>query len=93
MRLISNKALRQFAGRHREAENTLQAWRVAIEKHSFRSFAELKRMFGAVDKVGDYFVFDLGGNKYRVIAAIHFKTQTLFVRDVFTHKEYDDWRP
>jgi mRNA interferase HigB len=42
---------------------------------------------------GDYYVFDIGGNKYRLIAAIHFNTQKLFIREVMTHKEYNKWVP
>ena len=44
-------------------------------------------------RVGDYYVFDIGGNKFRIIAAVHFNRQLLFVRHVFTHKEYDRWSP
>lgn len=40
-------------------------------------------------KSRDLYVFDIGGNKYRLIAAIHFNTQMLFVRHVLTHVEYD----
>ncbi len=93
MRLISNKALREFATRQREAGDPLQAWRKLIERNTFDSFADLKRVFNSVDKVGDYFVFDIAGNRYRLIAAIHFNTQTLYVRAVLTHAEYDHWRP
>ncbi|MHB8666011.1 MAG: type II toxin-antitoxin system HigB family toxin [Burkholderiales bacterium] len=93
MRLISNKALREFANRRREAGEPLQAWRKLIERNAFDSFADLRRVFNAVDKVGDYFVFNIAGNRYRLIAAIHFNTQTLYVRAVFTHAEYDHWRP
>lgn len=46
-----------------------------------------------VDKVNDYVVFDIAGNHFRIVAAIHFNTQMLFVRHVFTHREYDAWRP
>jgi mRNA interferase HigB len=53
----------------------------------------LKRAFNATDKAGEYYVFDIGGNKYRLIAAIHFNTQKLFVREVLTHKEYNKWKP
>jgi len=53
----------------------------------------LKKAFNAIDKVDDFHVFDIGGNKYRVIAAIRFNRQMLFVRHVFTHKEYDRWKP
>lgn len=93
MRLISNKALREFAVRHRAAAQPLQAWRKLIEHNEFHGFAELKRVFNSVDKAGDFYVFDIAGNHYRLIAAIHFNTQTLFVRAVLTHAEYDDWRP
>jgi mRNA interferase HigB len=93
MRLVSNKALREFAIRHRMAGEPLQAWRKLIERNAFGSYAELKRVFNSVDKAGEYYVFDIAGNRYRLIAAIHFNTQTLYVRAILTHAGYDDWRP
>jgi mRNA interferase HigB len=93
VRLISNKALRDFAKIHPLADVPLQGWRRIIERGQFRNFAELKRAFNSADKVGDYFVFDIAGNNYRLIAAIHFNTQILYVRSVMTHAEYDPWRP
>ena len=93
MRLISNKALREFAGIHPSAEAPLQGWRRVVEQSAFRNFAELKRAFNAVDKVGDLLVFNIAGNHYRLIAAVHFNTQILYVRSVMTHVEYDHWRP
>ena len=63
-----------------------------VETGAFSNFAELKRAFNATDKVGDFYVFDIGGNKYRLIASIHFNRQMLFVRHVFTPKEYDKWK-
>jgi mRNA interferase HigB len=50
-------------------------------------------MFGSVDRVGGFCVFDIGGNKYRLVAAVHFDRQMLYVRHVFTHAEYDRWSP
>lgn len=93
MRVISNKALMVFSAAHQPAAEPLQAWRTVIESRPFANFADLKSAFNATDKVGDYYVFDIGGNKYRVIAAIHFNRQMLYVRHVFTHKEYDKWKP
>lgn len=92
MRVISNKVLIEFAMMHPGAGDALQAWRRLVEAGSFQGFAELKRTFGSVDKVGDFHVFDIGGNKFRLIAAIHFNRQMLFVRHVFTHAQYDRWR-
>ena len=93
MRLISNKPLREFGAIHPPVAAALIGWRRVVENGRFANFAELKRSFHAVDKVEDYFVFNIGGNKARLIAAIHFNTQTLYVRAVLTHAEYDDWRP
>ena len=93
MRLISNKALRDFAHKHSAAHGPLQGWRRVIEQGRFRNFAELKKTFNAVDKAGDYFVFNIAGNRYRLIAAIHFNTQILYVRAVMTHANYNHWRP
>lgn len=93
MRVISNKSLREFAELHPDADFPLQAWRKLMEHASSRSYADLKKLSNSVDRVGNYFVFDIGGNKYRVIAALHFDRQILYVRHVFTHVEYDRWRP
>ncbi len=62
----------------------------------FQNLAELKRTFASVDMVPvkgrDFYVFNIGGNKYRLIAAIHFNTPRLFVRQIITHSEYDTER-
>lgn len=93
MRVISNKTLLDFSKRHPRAGEPLQAWRKVIESRPFQNFAELKSTFNATDRVDAFYVFDIGGNKYRIVAAIHFNRQQLFVRHVFTHKEYDAWKP
>ena len=93
MRVISNKALTDFAAIHHPAGEPLQAWRKIVESRTFFNFSEVKATFNAVDKVDIYYVFDIGGNKYRIVSAIHFDQQKLFIRHVFTHKEYDKWKP
>ena len=93
MRVISNSSLTSFAAIHPAAAEPLQAWRKIAESRFFANFAEIKATFNAVDKVNLYYVFDGGGNKYRIVAAVHFDQQKLFVRHVFTHKEYDKWKP
>lgn len=92
MRVISNKALADFSADHADSEIPLQVWRRLMEAGRFSNFAELRRVFNAVDRVGDYYVFDIGGNKYRLIVAIHFNRQMVFIRHVFTHKVYDSWK-
>lgn len=92
MRVISNKTLVQFANAHPDAQAPLQSWRRIMEASNFTDFAQVKRSFGSVDKVGDYHVFNVGGNKYRLVAAIHFNRGMVFIRHVFTHKVYDTWK-
>jgi mRNA interferase HigB len=93
MLVISNKVLIAFSAAYQDAELPLQVWRKLIETGFFKSFAELKLCFNSVDKVGSFYIFDIGGNKYRLIAAIHFNRQMLFIRHVLAHKEYDQWKP
>ncbi len=89
MRLISNKALREFAAIHPDAGQPLQDFRRKIEKSAYCRFAELRKVFPAVDKVGQRFVFNIGGNKYRLVAALDFNRGMLWVKAVLTHGEYD----
>lgn len=95
MRIISNSALRAFAAQHPQADAPLQGWRRVIENNQFNNWAELKAVFNAVDRVGERVVFDIGGNKYRLIAQIRFEKQILYIKAVLTHKEYDKgaWKP
>ncbi|MBI3546508.1 MAG: type II toxin-antitoxin system HigB family toxin [Gammaproteobacteria bacterium] len=65
-----------------------------MSKTDFGSFVELKRSFGSVDKVGKFTVFDIGGNKFRLIAAMHYNRKKVYIRHVLTHVEYesDKWK-
>lgn len=89
MHVISRKALVDFWARHADAEAPLRVWFKLAEKGSYPNFAALKATFGSVDKAGDVYVFDIGGNRYRLIARIVFASQTLYVRELLTHAEYD----
>ena len=89
MRVISNRKLREFSAQHQDAARPLQSWRKAMEAGQFRNFAELRRAFGSVDRVGDLCVFDVGGNKYRLVAYVRFDWNRCYIKKVLTHSEYD----
>lgn len=89
MHVITRKRLREFAARHREAAEPLGVWYAIMSRSDFGSFAEIKRVFGSADKVGKFTVFDIGGNKYRLIVAIHYNRKKVYIRHVLTHAEYD----
>lgn len=91
MRVISNKALVDFAAGHPGSDGPLQAWRRFLESAEVANYARLRALMNSVDKAGDFFVFDVGGNKYRIVAAVHFNRGLLYVRHVFTHAQYDRW--
>jgi mRNA interferase HigB len=98
MKLISNKPLREFAALYPDADAPLQAWRRLIERGEFDSFAALRATFASVDKVGPRFVFNIGGNKYRLVAAIAFQPRIVWVHGsgsaVLPHSDHDKgaWR-
>lgn len=92
--MISRKRLREFAARHPDAEGPLLAWYRIMKRMEFRSFADLRRAFGSADKVGPLTVFDIAGNRYRLVATVHYDRRRVYVRHVLTHAEYDrgGWR-
>jgi len=89
VKVVSNSALRIFAALHPHAAEPLQGWRRVIEKNRFGSWAGLNAAFNKIDKVGDLAVFDIGGNKYRLIAYIRFEKQIVYIKAVLTHRDYD----
>lgn len=95
MKIISHRALRAFVAEHPMADEPLKGWRRVIEKNRFDHWAQLKAAFNAVDKVGDLTVFDIGGNKYRLIAYVRFERQIIYIKAVLTHRAYDQgrWKP
>ncbi len=95
MHVISRKALRQFWEEHPDSENALARWFKIMQRNEFANLNALRATFPTADQVGDLIVFNIGGNKYRLIASIHFNRGKVYIRRVLTHSEYDkgDWKP
>jgi len=89
MHVISRKTLRQFWVRYPDSKNALARWYKIMKNNNYTSFANLRATFPTADKVGNLIVFNIGGNKYRLTASIHFNRGKVFVRHVLTHQEYD----
>ena len=90
MHIISKKKLREFWDQYPKAKSPLEAWYQIAKRAAWQSFADVRKTFNTADRVGRFVVFDIGGNKYRLIAAIHFNRGKLFIRHVLTHAEYDE---
>lgn len=92
MHVISKTPLLDFAKKHPEAKERLLAWHKIMEACDAQDFRELKQTFKTADYVPEKFtVFDVGGNEYRIVAVVIYRSQKVFVRLVGTHGEYDKW--
>ncbi|MEO8135563.1 MAG: type II toxin-antitoxin system HigB family toxin, partial [Betaproteobacteria bacterium] len=91
MHIISLKTLREFWKKHPAAQRSLRNWHTVSEHSDFVDFAHLRQSFGTADYASPYTVFDVGGNKYRIIAVVRYRDRKIFVRWVMTHRDYDEW--
>ena len=90
MVLISKTILYEFGLIHSDSIDALNKWYQECKKADWKNFAEIKKSFNTVDYVGnDRYVFDIKGNKLRIVAMIFFDIRTIFIRFVGTHKEYE----
>jgi mRNA interferase HigB len=89
MHVISLKPLRDFWAEHADAEKPLLAWHREVEHAEWETFTDVRELYPHADKAGKFIVFNIGGNKYRLIAVIHFNRGKVYVRHVLTHEEYD----
>ncbi len=94
MHIISRKALRNFWQKHPDSQMALTRWFKIVQRTDFESFADLRSTFPSADWVGDLVVFNIGGNKYRLIASVHFNRGKIYICHILTHSEYDkgDWK-
>jgi mRNA interferase HigB len=94
MHIITHTRIVAAQERLPECSGALEVWYRLMKRGKYGNFAELKAAFGSVDKVGAVFVFNVGGNKLRIVAAVHFNRAKVFVRYVLTHEEYGrgDWK-
>ena len=90
MHIITRKRLNEFANQYPDLRNALAQWYHLMKQNHFNSFAGLRSVFSSADQVGKLTVFNIGGNKARLIAAIHYNRKKVYVRAILTHKEYDE---
>ena len=91
VRIVSEKRIRQFI--EREPRSAEAIWHLvdAIESASWRNPADLKATFASASFVGDLAIFNVGGNKYRIAAFVHYRKQIVYIKRIGRHEEYDQW--
>ncbi len=100
MRIITERKLRNFwqdemgaeAGRHKKV---MREWINVVRRADWANFNQLKQTFNSADTYKDCVIFDIGGNKYRIIGKVGYQKHLVFIRFVLTHSEYDEkkWQP
>jgi mRNA interferase HigB len=94
LRIISKARLREFWEIQQHARKPLEDWSAITALAQWKGFDDLGRTFPSADRVTvksgkTVVVFNIGGNKFRLVSAIHYNTQKVFILDVMTHDEYD----
>jgi mRNA interferase HigB len=90
MRIIAKKTLRVFWEKHPDSENPLKIWYKNVEEAQWKNFAELRQDYGSADAVGnERIIFDIKGNKYRLVAKVDFDFRLVFIRFIGTHTDYN----
>jgi mRNA interferase HigB len=81
--------LNEFAEKHSDVRSSLARWYAIVRRHRFENFAQLRTTFPHADQVGKFTVFNIGGNRVRLVAALHYNRNKIYIRHVLTHQEYD----
>ncbi len=89
MHVIARKKLLEFGRKYPDSAQPLDRWYRIVKHNDYDSFAELKRTFPQADQVGKLTVFNIGGNKYRLIAYMAYNAKRVYVRDILTHADYE----
>lgn len=89
MNVISKRGLLERAAKFADATSALQVWFDTAVEAEWRSQVDVREAFPAADMVGDLAIFNIRGNKYRLIVRMVFRYQRIYIKEFLTHAEYD----
>ena len=89
MRIISKKALRKFWQDHPVAQPPLEDWYRIVRNANWQNLAEVRELYPHADLAGNCTIFNIGGNKFRLIVKFKYRWKVVYIRFVLTHAEYD----
>jgi mRNA interferase HigB len=91
MHVLSYSTLREFAARHRDAKEPLDAWYGIVKRARYETPKDVKEDFGSASFLNrNRVVFNIGGNKYRLVVKMEYQRSEVYVRHVVTHQDYDE---
>ena len=89
MRVISKRRLQEFWREYPESEKPLLSWYEIVKKSDWKNFSEVRETFRHADVYRDCVIFDIGGNKFRLITKIRYQKKRIYIRFVLNHSDYD----
>lgn len=89
MHIISYYRLREYAQKHNDCREALENWYKIASKAVWLNLVEVQSIFPTAEAVGNFTVFNIKGNKYRLIVSIDYEVQLIYIKYVLTHAEYD----
>lgn len=92
MHVISRRKLREFAAQHADSGDWLDIWFYTANKARWRNIEDVHEVYPSADVVDKWTIFNVRGNRYRLITEINYLKQRVYVRHVLTHAEYDRGR-
>ncbi len=90
MRIVSTRKLKEFWTENKTAEVVMRDWIKTMYLADWKTSADVKKTFNSTNIYKDCTIFDVGGNKYRIIAKVEYQIHIIFIRFVMTHSEYDE---
>ena len=90
--VISKARLRDCWEKHPEAQIPVTAWYQVARRADWQHMMDVKRDFPSADAAGPWTIFDIGGNKFRLVTEIVYRTHKIYIKTVNTHAEYDKER-
>jgi len=89
MHIISRKALTDFSQKHSIARIPLDDWFRTAKSAKWRHLEEVKQIYADAEAVGNFTIFNIGTNKYRLVVGLDYEAQIIYIKYVLTHAEYD----
>ena len=94
MHVISRKKLKEAATRHRDLDAPLDVWFRIAKKASWQNLADVRKTFASADSADRWTVFNIKGNRYRLITEVNYRFLRIYIRHVLTHAAYnrEEWK-
>jgi len=91
VKVVGRNKINRFAKRHADAGRPLAQWLKKTEAAKWNHAADIKNTFNSVDRVGTCYVFNIGGNRFRLVAVVVIVSGVVIIEKIMTHTEYDMW--